>query len=235
MAVALAQQANLETREAEHEPQSYADQRTSWFAEAVGVLGWEQGLGRMVSAALHPAPRAKHPVSAVWVRETAARVVAELEGRRATWQVWHVRAEAQRHVCDVAVPADRLADVVEWVVDDILGRLSINLSPDLDPIAEPSGLRRSTGESVYRRTGSEHYTSQRILDAEQRIVVAARRRDGWAWPSYDVELSVLAARLDGVQLNRGQEALAPFRPPAARGCKSCWHRQGRARQRRCRS
>jgi len=103
--------------------------------------------------------------------------------------------------------ADRLPDVVEWVVDDVLGRLSVNLSPDLDPVAEPSGLRRSTGASVYRHTGSEHHTSQRILDAEQRIVAAAGRCDGLAWPSDDVELSVLAARLDGVELNRGQEAL----------------------------
>jgi len=134
-------------------------------------------------------------------------VVVELEARRATWKTWHVRAEAQRQVRDVAVPADRLPDVVEWVADDVLGRLSVNLSPDLDPVAEPSGLRRSTGASVYRHTGSEHYTSQRILDAEQRIVAAAGRCDGLAWPSDHVELSVLAARLDGVELNRGQEAL----------------------------
>ncbi len=207
-AVALAQQANLETREAKHEPRSYADQRTAWRAEAVerARLGRRRSHG-WSSAALHPAPRAQRQVTAAWVRETAARVVAELEGRRATWQIQHVRAEAQRQVRDVAVPADRLAEVVEWVVDDVTTRLSVNLSPDLDPVAEPAGLRRSDGQSVYRHTGRDRYTSQRILDAEQRIVATAGRGGGFAWSADDVELSVLAARLDGATLNSGQEAL----------------------------
>src|SRR5665811_1887415 len=127
--------------------------------------------------------------------------------RRATWQIWHVRAEAQRQVRDVEVPADRMAEVVEWVVDDVIGRLSVDLSPDLDPVSEPGQLRRSNGESVYRHTGADRYTSQRIVDAEQRIVTTAGRCDGFAWSADDVELSVLAALLDGVRLNRGQEAL----------------------------
>ena len=206
-AVALAQQANLETREAKHEPRSQAEQRATWRAEAVDVLGSERAVARMVSAALHLARRPQQQVSAAWVRETASRVVAELEARRATWQVWHVRAEAQRQVRNAAFPADRLAEVVEWVVDDVLGRLSVNLSPDPDPIAEPSSLRRSNGERVYKHTGRDRYTSQRILDAEQRIVAAAGLTDGLAWSAEDVELSVLTARLAGASLNRGQESL----------------------------
>ncbi len=51
------------------------------------------------------------------------------------------------------------------------------------------------------------YTSQRILDAEQRIVATTGRTAGFAWSADDVELSVLAARLDGATLNRSQEAL----------------------------
>jgi conjugative relaxase-like TrwC/TraI family protein len=206
-AVALAQQANLETRKAKHEPRAYADQRAVWRAESVELLGSERAVSRMVRTVLHPRPRACEQLSAAWVRATASRVVSELEGRRATWQVWHVRAEAQRQVREVAVPADRLAEVVEWVIDDVLGRLSVNLSPDLDTVTEPPGLRGSGGESVYRHTGRDHYTSQRILDAEQRIVATACRHDGVALPADDVELSVLTARLNELPLNRGQEAL----------------------------
>jgi len=205
-AVALAQQANLETREAKHETRSYADQRTSWLAEAASALGSQRTVAQMVDAALHPQHRVQQQVSAAWVEATASRVVVELEARRATWQTWHVRAEAQRQVRDVAVPADRLADVVECIVDDVLGRLSVNLSPDLDPVAEPAELRRSDGQSVYRHTGRDRYTSQRILDAERRIVTTAGG-GGFAWAADDVELSVLAARLDGATLNRGQEGL----------------------------
>jgi len=68
-------------------------------------------------------------------------------------------------------------------------------------------LRRSDGQSVYRHTGRDRYTSQRILDAERGIVAAAGPGGGFAWSADEVELSVLAARLDGATLNRSQEAL----------------------------
>ena len=119
--------------------------------------------------------------------------------------MWHLRAEAQRQVRGAAIPAAQVSDVVEWIVDDAVGRRSINLTPGLDPIAEPSSLRRSDGTSVYRHTGRDHYTSRRVLEAEQLIVDAAGQFDALAWSPDDVELSVLAAILDGVPLNRGQQ------------------------------
>ncbi|MFN8194124.1 MAG: MobF family relaxase [Nocardioidaceae bacterium] len=203
--VALAQQANLETRAAKHEPRSYAEQRQAWWSEAVEVLGSARNVESMVSTALRPAPRPEQQITTAWIQAAAERVITEVESRRATWQIWHLRAEAQRQVRGTAVPADRVADVVEWIVDDALGRLSINLTPELDLITEPSVLRRSDGTSVYRHTGRDHYTSPRVLEAEQRIVEAAGRRPGLAWSADDVELSVLAAILDGVPLNRGQQ------------------------------
>jgi hypothetical protein len=203
--VALAQQANLETREAKHEPRSEAEQRATWRAEAVEVLGSARSLDNMVSSL--PRAAAQPPVTASRIREAAERVIAEVESRRATWQVWHLRAEAQRQVREVAVPADRVAEDVEWIVDDAIGRLSVNLTPDVDPIPEPAGLRCSDGSSVYRHTGRDHYTSRRVLEAEQRVVALAGRYDGLAWSPDEVELSVLASGLEGVRLNRGQEVL----------------------------
>lgn len=204
-AVALAQRANLETREAKHEPRSYAEQRATWRAEAAEVLGSARSLDDMVSSL--PRAAAEPSVTASWIREAAERVIAEVESRRATWQVWHLRAEAQRQVREVAVPAESVAEVVEWIVDDAIGRSSVNLTPDVDPIPEPAGLRRSDGTSVYRHTGRDHYTSRRVLEAEQRIVALAGRYDGLAWSPDEVELSVLASGLEGARLNRGQEAL----------------------------
>jgi conjugative relaxase-like TrwC/TraI family protein len=204
-AVALAQQANLETREAKHEPRSEAEQRATWRAEAVEVLGSARSVDNMVSSL--PRAAAQPSVTASWIREAAERVIAEVESRRATWQVWHLRAEAQRQVRAVAVLADRVAEVVEWIVDDAIGRLSVNLTPDVDPIPEPGGLRRLDGASVYRHTGRDHYTSRRVLEAEQRIVALAGRYDGLAWSPDEVELSVLASALEGRRLNRGQEVL----------------------------
>ncbi len=51
-AVKLAQQATLETRQAKHQPRSHAEQRRTWRADALGVLGTPQALAAMVDGAL---------------------------------------------------------------------------------------------------------------------------------------------------------------------------------------
>jgi len=206
-AVALAQQANLESRGAKQEPRSEAEQRRVWRAEALEVLGSEPAVDDVVASTHRPADSTRPSVTSAWVREAAERLIAEVESRRATWQIQYLRAEAQRQVREVAVPADRVADVVEWIIDDAIERLSVNLTPDVDPILEPAGLRRSDGTSVYRHTGRNRCTTRRVLEAEQRIVALAGRYDGLAWPPDEVKLSVLAAALDRVRLNKGQEAL----------------------------
>ena len=90
---------------------------------------------------------------------------------------------------------------------DEITELSVNLTPDRDPISEPAGLCRSDGTSVYRHTGRDHFTTARVLDAEARIIAAAESTDAVAWSIDDVELAVLAAHLDGTELNAGQEQL----------------------------
>ena len=204
--IALAQRANLETRAAKHEPRSLAAQRETWWAEAAGVLGAE-GIEQMVTTVLGQAGRPTQEVTDEWVGEAAQRVVAEVEARRATWQVWHLQAEAQRQVRGLDLHPSEVTDVVGRVVDAATGARSINLTPDLDPIAEPDGLRRSDGTSVYRHTGSDHYTSLRVLEAEQRIASAAGRDDGAALAFEDAELAVLEASVRGRDLNRGQAGL----------------------------
>ncbi|WP_165700076.1 MobF family relaxase [Ornithinimicrobium ciconiae] len=204
--IALAQRANLETRAAKHEPRSLAAQRDTWWAEAVGVLGSE-GIQQMVTTVLRQEGRPAYDVSEEWVHEAAQRVVAEVEARRATWQVWHLQAEAQRQVRGLGLHPSLVADVVGRVIDAATVARSVNLTPELDPIPEPGGLRRSDGTSVYRHTGSDHYTSLRVLEAEQRITSAAARADGAALAREDAQLAVLEASLQGRNLNRGQADL----------------------------
>ena len=97
-ALQLAQQATLETREAKHEPRSLAEQRATWRAEAEQVLGGRRRRQSHDPLGLSPRPAAGVTVDAAWVSETADRVLAAVEEHRSTWQMWHVRAEAQRHV-----------------------------------------------------------------------------------------------------------------------------------------
>ncbi|WP_235503523.1 MobF family relaxase [Aeromicrobium sp. Root344] len=205
--IGLAQQANLETRDAKHEPRSLAEQRSVWHDEAVNKLGSQQAADDMVAEALHPIATVCDGVSATWVADTAQRVVAELESHRATWKTTHARAEAQRQVRDTEIDSGRLDAAVGWVVNHVLEHLSVNLTPDLDPISDPEKLRRADGSSVYRHTGHDLFTSPRILEAEQQIMIAADREDGRLVPVETVEVALLESAANGIALNQGQAQL----------------------------
>ena len=201
----MAQRANLETRQAKHEPRSEADQRSTWHSEAADLFG-ERGLRVMVDTALNPDQPPRTQITSAWLASTADEVITELESHRATWQSWHMYAEAQRQVRDLDLAPGQVADVVEHLVDAVTTRL-VNLTPDLDPITEPAALRRSDGVSVYRHTGADHFTSPAMLAAEQRIIDAAGTVSAVAPDPVDVELALMAATLDQPALNEGQREL----------------------------
>ena len=179
-ALHLAQQATLETRDAKHEPRSLAEQRTTWLNEAAAVLGGRGAVASMVQTALAPPAETATIADSRWVAQTADHILTVMEASRSTWQMWHVRAEAQRQVRTIDVPAEHAAALVDLLVDEVLDRRSVALAAPHDDIEEPEVLRRVDGSSVYTVAGADLYTSQRILDAEQRLVAAAGRRDGSA-------------------------------------------------------
>jgi conjugative relaxase-like TrwC/TraI family protein len=205
-AVQLAQQATLETRDAKHEPRTLAEQRSAWHAQAVDVPGSREAVQQMISAALHAAPTDQHLLHARWVAATAERVVAVLEEHRATWQVWHVRAEALRQIRGITVAAGRLDELVNLVVDEALHRSVALVAPD-DGIAEPAELQRRDRTSVYTVAGSASYTSGRILAAEHRLLATAGRTNGWTVDPAIVELALLESTANGVALDEGQAEL----------------------------
>ena len=117
-------------------------------------------------------------MDAGWVTATAEKVLAAVEEHRSTWQSWHVRAEAHRQVRAAQLPTDKVEQLVELLVAEVLQARSISLTRTDDGITEPVMLRRADGSSVYTVAGSELFTSARILAAEQRLVAAAGRTDG---------------------------------------------------------
>ncbi len=205
-AIALAQQATLESREAKHEPRSLAEQRATWRAQAVEVLG-RDGLTAMLATALSGHPRAVPAADKTWVTAQAARVIDTVSATRSTWQRHHVLAEAQRvvraggHATDPAL--------AEAITDAALTQpLSIpHARVDDDDLGEPAALRRRDGASVYSRHGTALYTSAKTVAAERRIVAAATRTGGRATARQDVELALADAAARGRTLNPGQAAL----------------------------
>jgi conjugative relaxase-like TrwC/TraI family protein len=203
----LAQQATLETRDTKHEPRTLTEQRQAWLAQACQVLGGPQAVQTMVHTALHPNPSGRTPVNAQWVAGASGRVLAAMEEHRSTWQIWHVRAEAQRQVRALEPRADQSERFVDLLVGDVLDNRSVSLARPHDGITEPAVLRRSDGASVYSVAGSDLFTSTRILDAEQRLVDTAGRRDGHTVSAAAIDVTLLEAADNGVTLNAGQVAL----------------------------
>ncbi|TYP87414.1 MobF family relaxase [Blastococcus xanthinilyticus] len=205
-AVSLAQRANLETRQRKHQPRSYAEQRADWRTEALAVLGGDSGLRDYLRTALTPrrGPEAKRPTRR-WVDQTAQHVLSAVQSSRATWQVNHVRAEAERQARAAAIRLIDLDGAIDAVVDRALF-LSTPLS-SREPVAEPAALRRSDGSSVYTVAGSTLYTSTAILTAERDILAAAGRRDGRVVPAAAVDIALLEATANRVELNPGQVQL----------------------------
>jgi DNA primase catalytic core len=205
-ALGLAQQATLETREAKHEPRSHAEQRAAWRGQAIGVLGSTGAVARMVSAAAgYDVERT--PVTDEWVSATAARVIDVVQDARATWQVWHVRAEAERQARADGIALTDLDTAVDLVVTRALSPASsIRLGAD-DPVVEPDVLRRRDGSSVYRVAGAALYTSHAIIDAEQRLLAAAQRRDGRAISAITVGIALAESAANGLELNPTQAQL----------------------------
>ena len=239
-ALRLAQQATLETRDAKHRPRSLAEQRATWHTEAVEVLGSPRRLGRHDHRRAASPNRARadcQPGLAGWV---AGRVLEAMEQTRAVWQIWHVRAEAQRQIRSAAIPIEQVETVVDQLVSHVLNTRSVRLGQAEDQIDEPATLRRSDGTSVYIVAGADLYTSRRVLAAEQQLVELAGRTDGRRVTEAAVSVALLEAAANGLTLNAGQAALvramatsgarlqlaiAPAGPARQPPC-TCWRERG---------
>jgi hypothetical protein len=103
--------------------------------------------------------------------------------------------------------AEHANTLVDLLVTEVLQRRSVALAAPPDGIEEPGPLRRIDGSSVYSIAGADLYTSQRILDAEQRLLTAAGRLDGVSVEETAVDLALLEIAASGTALHVGQAAL----------------------------
>ena len=139
-----------------------------------------------------------------------------IESGRSTWQVWHVRSEAERQLRAQA-PGPVMADsrLLDHAVDQVVARVlhpsqSVRLTrpdPVHASVGSPALLRRRDGSSVYDVAGSQTYTSATVLADERFLVAAAHRRDGRAVSHGDVDLALLESVANGLNLNTAQAHL----------------------------
>ena len=219
--LALAQQANLETRPDKHEPRSLREQRDQWRAEAGAFLTSRGEAGpTSVPTMIAAVPCRTRDVDLGWGRgetrdELARRVIYVLESSRSTWQVWHVRAEALRQARYAGIPLVSLDEIVGDVVERVTQGLSLPADAVRD-LGEPEFLRRPDGASVYTVHGGRAYTSAAILLAERRLLEAAERMDGYVIPEFFVDLAIRRGAEAGAGLNTGQITLSSLATSGAR-------------------
>ena len=207
-ALHLAQQATLETRDAKHEPRSLAEQRTTWLQRGRSRVGQLGGRRRDGADGADATRRDHHdrrrPLGRPDGRPHRGRdggkpldlADVACPGRSATTSPHHRRARRT---------GERRWSTCWSMRCSIAGRLP--WPHRADGIEEPEALRRVDGSSVYTVAGADLYTSQRILDAETRLVAAAGRRDGSAVDQSAVDLALLEMAANGTALDAGQAAL----------------------------
>jgi DNA primase catalytic core len=214
--VALGKQAWSQTRQAKHAPRSEADQRTAWRAEAVQILGSEGAVQEMVDAALGHRHEVQN-LTDTWVERTAAAVVEAVQAARATWQVWHLRAEASRRARTAGIRPGDLESACDQVVAAAINQHCIAFN-NPDPLTDAAGaehagvripavLTRADGASVYSLHGARLYTSPAIVDAERRILAAAQRLGGWTISGVRVGIAVAESAANGITLTGAQQTL----------------------------
>ncbi|AOY73577.1 DNA primase [Arthrobacter sp. ZXY-2] len=226
-AVTLAEKAWDQTRQAKHAPRAEADQRAAWLAEAAAIIGSEQAVRDMVEDCLGHRPDAQD-VTDQWVAETAQQVVARVAEDRATWQVWHLRAEAQRQARAHGIRLTELDDAVDRVVATAIREHSIAFN-DPDPLTRettaaeqdvtiPAPLQRTDRPaeggvdaeevvSAYSLAGARQYTSRAVIEAERRIVESARHTGGRTISEVRVGIAIAEAAANELQLNAAQQSL----------------------------
>jgi conjugative relaxase-like TrwC/TraI family protein len=193
----LAQQATLDTRPGKKPPRSLDERRAQWRHELTQTFG--PAAVKQLMAAVPGSPGPAVP-AAPDLQSLAERTVANVSGYRSIWTVWNLRAETERLLrtgCRFA-SLDEHRQAAEAVVNlAISPALSICVeAPAL--LDEPPALRRRDGESVFTAHGAARYTSQAVLDAEQRLITATRTPATAGVPALTA-----AASLDGFEAVTG--------------------------------
>ncbi|MCU4183842.1 relaxase domain-containing protein [Acidiferrimicrobium sp. IK] len=169
----LNQQANLATRQ-DKTHRSLADMSAEWRERAMDHIGVrpEAWVSTLRNRNDLPLLRADDLTDEM-LSEVAELAVAWQAERRATFSRANIMAEAARQLEGLrcASPDDRMA-IIERATDLALGEVVQVTAPELHHT--PRRYQRQDGTSRLRPAGHHLYTTESLLDAEQRLLTAGR-------------------------------------------------------------
>jgi conjugative relaxase-like TrwC/TraI family protein len=140
-------------------------------ALALGDRARASASGARASGARIMRPLRNTQIPGTTVDQLAAEVITRTMERRATWTRWNLLAETARATrgLRMATATDRL-QLHDRITDAALSRCVRLNAPQLFTV--PAEYVRPDGTSVFTRAGETAYTDVRVLDAEQRLLVA---------------------------------------------------------------
>jgi len=184
--IKLRAQATLSTRP-EKQVRSLADLTAEWRTRATGVLGhdataWAREVTDNDKALLLRADDV--PLDAIGeLGQTVVEVVGE---KRSTWRRWNLMAEASRQTMGWRFASMRDREAVVAMIADAAEQASLRLTPP-DLATSPAAFRRVDGTSVFRPKHSTVFSSELLLEAEDRLLDRARTMTGPTVPLRTVE------------------------------------------------
>lgn len=184
--IKLRAQATLATRP-EKEIHSLADLTEKWREQAGAILGEEvTGWARRVVANDAPLLLRADDIPLDVVANLGLSVVAAVGEKRATWWRWNLTAEAARQTMGYRFASTRDREAVIGMVVDAAEAESFRLTPP-ELASSPAVFRRADESSVFRPKNSTVFSSEELLDAEDRLLQLSRTTTGPTIPLATIE------------------------------------------------
>ena len=208
----LWQQAILETRDAKREPESLAELRAGWKNE---VSARDNGQEELASIN-HLAADSGHDERPLFDAEAhlsglIGDVLATVTRRRSYFRTSHVATAAGGKLQGYRFNSLSERDLIHaTVVEAIVRDKAISLN-DFDVLELPEALKNSAGKARDARADSELYTTQDILDTEDKALGALNEPVAAFAPSAAIDKALDEHEAEaGFRLNAGQESMARY-------------------------
>ena len=208
----LWQQAILETRDAKREPESLAELRAGWRKEVSARENGAEELAAIDQLVAEDA-RDKRPVfhAEEHLPSLIDEVLDTVVRRRSYFRASHVATAAGGKLQGYRFASLAERDLIHaTVVEAIVRDKAISLN-DFDVLELPEALKNTAGKARDTRADSELYTTQDILDTEDKALGALNEPVAAFAPSAAIDRALDEHEAEaGFRLNAGQESMARY-------------------------
>ncbi|GAA1475046.1 hypothetical protein GCM10009604_24910 [Corynebacterium aurimucosum] len=208
----LWQQAILETRDAKREPESLTELRAGWKAEVAARDTGAEELASINQLAADSA-RDERPLfdAEDHLSGLIDGVLDTVVRRRSYFRASHVATAAGGKLQGYRFASLAERDLIHaTVVEAIVRDKAISLN-DFDVLELPEALKNSAGKARDARADSELYTTQDILDTEDKALGALNEPVAAFAPSAAIDKALDEHEAEsGFRLNAGQESMARY-------------------------